>query len=155
MSFIGNLYETAKKNNILGGIIFIDLIAFISYIIFPFGIFYFGDLHMIIGCIVGIYFTLKHMKPNQSVLILSILTGFIGSILTAVSYTLFDWILFLGILKDSPFMLLVISELFLIEAIIIGLIMGLIIGIYYNRRSKNLTESTSIEEEFYDGLKDK
>jgi tetrahydromethanopterin S-methyltransferase subunit D len=97
--------------------------------IFPSGIFYFGDLQLIIGCIVGIRFTLKYNKQKHSFLVKGIITGICGSILTAVSYSVFDWVVYAGM----AFILgLIILEFYLIEAIIIGLILGGIIGWYFN-----------------------
>lgn len=100
--------------------------------IFPSGIFYFGDLQLIIGCIVGIRFTLKYNKQQHSFLVKGIITGICGSILTAISYSLFDWIVYAGM----AFILgLIIFEFYLIEAIIIGSILGGIIGGYFNYKN--------------------
>jgi len=133
-------------------LIIIDLIAFISYIIFPSGIVYFGDIQMILGCIVGIRFTLKNIKPNQSFFIQGIIVGLGGSILTGISLTIFDWVVFLENLRFSLIMLLITFELYFIEAIIIGLALGSLVGGYFNYKSNIHIESSSKDEEFLDSL---
>ncbi len=155
MPFIADLAKKAREKNILTGMIITDLIAFISYIIFSSGIFYFGDLQMTIGCIIGSRFALKNNKSNKSFIIQSIGVSLVGAVLTAVSFTLFDWFVFSEILRYSLFMLLITFELYLIEAIIIGLVIGGIVGGYYNYKNKNRIESTTIKEEFYESLIDK
>lgn len=117
--------------------------------------FHFGDIQMIIGCTVGTRFTLKNIKTNQSFFIQGIIVGLGGSLLTGISYTMFDWIVFSGILRFSLFMYLLIFELYFIEAIIIGLALGCIVGGYYNYRSKTQIESSSVDKKFYESLVDK
>jgi len=153
--FIADLYQRAQERNILAGIIIIDVIAFVSYIIFPSGVVYFGDVQMIFGCIVGIRFTLKNIKINQSSFTCGIIVGLGGLILTGISFTMFDWVYFFGLEISSPVMLLLIFELYFIEAIIIGIGMGSIIGWYYKRKGNILSKPTSKEDEFLESLIDK
>ena len=155
MPFINDLAQKARKRNVLSGLIIIDVIAFISYTIFPSGIFYFGDIQMILGCIVGTRFTLKNIKPNQSYFLNGIFVGSVGAILTGISFTMFDWVYFSGILNYSYLMLLTIFELYFIEAIIIGLLLGFIVGGYYNYKNKTQTKSSIVEDEFYESLLEK
>lgn len=158
--FIANLYKNAKYHNFSAGIIIIDLIAFISYVIFPAGVFYFGDLQMVMGCIIGIRFSLKHIKPSQYYLIHGIIIGIFGALFSAFSMIIFDLITFVDITESLPEDLIVYVGFFLIEALIIGLITGLIIGGYFNYKNKKKneaknekkTEQSSVEEEFYKSL---
>ncbi len=131
--------------------IIIDLISFISYIIFPSGIVYFGDLQMIIGCIVGIRFSIKNIKQNHSFFAQSIITGLGGSILTGISFTMFDWVYF----SLTSLMLLISFEFYLIEAIIIGLALGFILGAYYNYKSNIRDELSSKDEKLLKSLVDR
>jgi hypothetical protein len=150
--FIANLYKNAKYHNILAGIITIDLIAFISYVIFPSGLFYFGDLQMLIGCIIGIRFSLKHIKPSQFYLTHGIIIGLFGALFSAFSMMIFDLITFVDINESSLADLIVYIGLFLIEGLIVGLITGLIVGGYFNHKYKEKVEQSSAEEEFYKSL---
>ena len=151
--FIANLYETAREKNILAGLIIIDLIAFVSYMIFPAGIIYLGDLQMFIGCIIGVRFSLKNIKSDQLYIKHGIIVGLGGAILSAFSMSIFDWIIFSGIEEFSPSFFIVIIGFFLIEALIVGLIIGLIVGGYYSYKNKTPPEKSSKEEEFYESLK--
>ncbi|MFW9877867.1 MAG: hypothetical protein ACFFG0_32700 [Candidatus Thorarchaeota archaeon] len=155
MPFIANLAQKAREKYILAGMIIIYSIAFISYVIFPSGIVYFGDIQMIIGCIVGIRFTLKNIKPSQSYFLHSIFVGLGGSILAGISFTMFDWVYFSEVLRYSFISLLIIIEFYLIEAIIIGLVMGIIIGKYFSYKSKFRIESSSKTEDFLNEFIDK
>ncbi len=155
MPFIINLYKKAKEKNIIAGIILIDLIAFISYLIFYSGIFYFGDLQMIIGCAIGTRFALKNAKPNQSLLKYGLIVGLGGAIITAISYSFFDWMAFSTTQGFSFVLLMMILGSFLIEALIIGLLIGGIISGYYYYTGKFSSEKTLIDDEFYESLIDK
>ncbi|MFX1325559.1 MAG: hypothetical protein ACFE8N_11425 [Promethearchaeota archaeon] len=119
--------DDARERNMLSGVIIIDLIAFISYIIFPAGLIYFGDIQMIIGCIIGTHFAIKNIKPNQNILSLGVLVGLSGCVLTGISYSLFDWVVY----SSSLLLNLIIFELYLVEAIIIALVFGGLISGYY------------------------
>ena len=88
---ITDLYQKAREKNVLAGLIIIDLIAFISYMIFPAGIFYLGDLQMSIGCIIGTIFALKNIKSNQSFLLYGAIVSLGGTILTAISCIAILW----------------------------------------------------------------
>lgn len=122
--------------------IIIDLIAFISYLIIPSGVVYFGDIQMILGCIVGVRFTLKNIKPNQSFFIYGIIVGLGGSLMTGISLTMFDWVYYSESSSFSLFMLLIVFEFYFIEAIVIGLTVGSIVGAYYHHKSKIRIESS-------------
>ncbi|MFW9819000.1 MAG: hypothetical protein ACFFE5_05270 [Candidatus Thorarchaeota archaeon] len=143
-----------QEKNVLAGVLIIDIIAFICYIIFPSGLLYFGDLQMIIGCIVGTRFTLRNIKPNQSFFVNGILVGLGGSILAGISYTMFDWVYFLGILSASPFTVLMTFEYYFIEAIIIGLLFGVFISYYYNYKHKINVKASAKDEKLLESLVD-
>jgi hypothetical protein len=104
---------------------------------------------MIIGCIVGTRFTLKNIKSRQSYLIPGMIVSLGGSVLAGISFTMFDWIVY-----STPPIFLLVLELYLIEAIIIGLVLGGLVGGYYNYRHKAPTQSSSIDDDFYESLKE-
>ncbi|MFW9894831.1 MAG: hypothetical protein ACFFD7_03420, partial [Candidatus Thorarchaeota archaeon] len=66
MSVIPKLYEKAKINNVFAGIIIGVLITLISYLLFPSGLVFFGDFQILIGQIIGVYFSLSNLKETQS-----------------------------------------------------------------------------------------
>ena len=150
MPFIANLYQKAQIRNALTGLILIDLITFISYAIFTSGIVYHGDIQMVIGCVIGVHFTLINIKKNQSILIYGIIVGISGCILAAISITMFDWVYFSEPISN----LLMIFVFYLIEAIIIGLLIGFLISVYYNHKSKSHSALSSQDEELLKSLID-
>ncbi|MDX1798120.1 MAG: hypothetical protein R3255_05685 [Candidatus Lokiarchaeia archaeon] len=109
---------------------------------------------MIIGCIVGTRFTLKNTKPNQSFIIYGLLVALGGSILAGISYTMFDWVYFLGVTSTDPFTLLITFEYYLIEAIIIGLLFGTIISYYYNRKNKTDIKTSAVDKKLLESIID-
>ena len=150
--FIAKLYQYAKENNILAGMIIIDLIAFIAYLIFPSGIFFFGDLQMLIGALFGVYFSLSHKKQNQSDIILGLTVGICGTILTAISYSLFEWMIYT---QDSPMPLFLNISIFILEAIIIGLGIGILLGLLFRRKKRGILVDKETDERFFESLKEK
>ncbi len=149
MPIISQIYEKAKKKNIISGIIIGDLITFIAYLLFPSGLVFFGDLQMIIGSIVGTLFSLKNIKSYQSYLKHGIIVGLVGTILSAISMSIVEIIVY-----PTNFAIVNI-ELFLIEGFLLGLIIGGIIGSYYRYKNKAPTKTSSIEDDFYESLKEK
>ena len=123
--------------------------------IFPSGIIYLGDLQMIIGCAIGTRFALKNAKLNQSLLLYGLIVGLVGTILSAISISIFDWIVFSTTQGFSFVLLMMILGSFLIEALIIGLLIGGIVSVYYYFTSKTTSETTSIDDDFYESLIDK
>ncbi|MFW9866067.1 MAG: hypothetical protein ACFFEN_08200 [Candidatus Thorarchaeota archaeon] len=143
--------DDARDKNILSGLLLIDVIAFICYLIFPSGLIYLGDVQMTIGCIIGTRFALKNIKLNQSYLSTGLVVGLCGSVLTGISFSLFEWIAF----SSSLFVKLIIFELFLLEAIIVGIVIGGIFGGYYSRSKKKKIKEPERDQKFYKSLERK
>lgn len=151
MGFISNLYQKAQKQNILAGIIISDIIAFIAYVIFPYGFAFFGDVQMVIGVLIGTYFALKHLKKDQTPLKYGMIVALGGSILTAISIYVFLWTIYL---IAATFFPLDIITFFILEALIIGLVIGLIEGLYFkNKLSKTNIIKNDTDDAFYESLK--
>ena len=149
IGIIADLYQKAKQRNMLGGIIISYLITFIAYVIFPSGIFSFGDFQMMIGVAMGTRFALKNLKDFQNPLQLGIITALGGTILSAVSMSLFDWTIFLFV-----YSLGIILFSHLLEALIIGLCLGIILGLYFRAKHPNNTEKGNQKlDELYKSLK--
>ena len=156
MPFIARLYEAAKQMNILGGTIISDLIAFISYAIYPAGLIAFGDIQMILGVSIGTYFTLKHLKKHQAALNTSLMAALLGSLLSAISMIIYDLTAYFLILRVISFGTLM-NEIFsfLLEVLIIGVAIGLIEGLYFKRKKPKFIRKDNIDEEFYESLRTK
>lgn len=140
--FLANLYNKAKENNILSGIIIFDIIALLSYTI-PIDIIYPGDIDLIFGGVVGLLFALKNRKEHQNALKTSMLVGLIGAILSAVSIGIFESVLFIVSIGFSFTAFWSILIAILLIAFVVGLILSLLIGYIYYRKDLRLSKSKS------------
>ncbi len=155
MPSISDIYKKAKEKNILAGILIIDLISFISYILFPSGILFFGDLHLIIGISFGVYFGLSNKKKGDSEMKTGLLVGFLGAFLAAISMSLFEWILFItsyGFLITA--LLFFFLPYFIIEASIIGLLLSLVFALYFRNKRKKVIIGSKMDEKLYKSLEE-
>jgi cation transporter-like permease len=155
MPFISNLYTNAKRNNVLSGIIISDIIGFICFAIYPLGLFYSGDIQMIIGSIIGTRFALKYRKSNNHLLKLGIFISLGGTLLTAISISSFAWII--ALLQTSGGFSL-FPSIFIpksLVAIIVGLLIGVVIGFLYHLKNQKLLTKPLVNDEFYESLKEK
>jgi hypothetical protein len=154
MPIISNIFEKAKEKNILSGIIIVELITFISYLIFPSGILFFGDLHIVIGISSGVYFGLKRLKKEQSEIKTGLTIGLFGALLAAISLSLFEWILFVTYNVFSIIDLLLFLIIFIFEALIIGLPISIIISLYFSSKKKRMNLGSNIDDKFYESLRE-
>ncbi len=152
---IVNFYDKAKEKNIFSGVVIVDLITFISYMIFPFGLFFVGDFHIILGVLFGVYFGLSNKKRHQLEVKLGLVIGFIGALLAAISLTMFEWVSFTISKGFSTMAFLFLFSVFVIEAVIIGLAVGVLLGIYFRRKRRRINLQGKIDEEFYKSLEEK
>ena len=151
MPFFKKAFLFAKEHNIIFGIIFTDLIAFIAYIMsYGFSITIFdGDIHMIVGVTIGVYFTMRYLEKDRSPLTYGIIIGFFGTLLTAITLTLFQWTYNWFFIGTIDFQLLI---LYLIPGFLIGPIIGLIIGLIFRYKGKK--EKSLANDDFYENLKE-
>ena len=109
---------------------------------------------MVIGCIIGTRFALKYQKNKDNIIILSILIGLSGALLAAISFSIVDLIIALmneGIRGFSLFLAIFIP--YILMAIIVGGLIGIVLGIYYSFKSEKPIKKPLIDEEFYESLK--
>ncbi|MFX1493873.1 MAG: hypothetical protein ACFFBZ_06290 [Promethearchaeota archaeon] len=143
-----------KKNNILTGIIISDLISFISYAIFSKGIFFLGDFQMLIGVLWGTYFALKYLKKKRKFFRYGLAVGLGGSFLSAISIFTFEMTLTYMGYDFSLEILFIFLLFFLIEAVIVAVIAGSLIGYYFFLREGQTKKVNAAEEEFFNSLKE-
>jgi len=149
---IANFYDKTKEKNIYSGIIIVDLITFISYLIFPSGLIFFGDFHMILGVLFGVYFGLSNKKKHQLEIKLGLVIGFFGALLAAISMTMFEWVSFTVSQGLSFVAFLFYFSVFMIEAVIIGLAVGILLGLFFRRKNRRIILEDEIDEDFYKSL---
>jgi hypothetical protein len=145
------VYESAKKRNLLAGIIISDVIAFICFAIVPYGIINPGDFQMVIGCIIGTRFALKYQKDKKYIILLSIVIALIGAFLAAISFGIMDLMILL--IHGAVSIFFVIFIQYLLMATLVGVLVGIFLGIYYFIKSEKPIKEPIIDEEFYESLK--
>lgn len=155
MPVISNLYDKAKERNILSGIIIGDLIAFFAYLIFPSGLIFFGDFHMAIGVIIGVYFGLSHKKEMQSYIKTGLIIGILGALFIGISFAFFEWTIYIIRISFSFTSLFLFLGIFIVEALIIGIPIGGILGLYFRAKGKPSPQRSKKEEDFYRSLEEK
>jgi hypothetical protein len=150
---MAKLYESAKKRNLLAGIIISDVIAFICFAIVQYGIFNPGDFQMVIGCVIGTRFALKYQKDKHHIILLSIVIALSGTFLSAISFGILDSMIILLHGLGGVSLLFVIFIRYFLMATIIGVLLGILLGIYYFIKSEKPIKEPLIDEEFYESLK--
>jgi hypothetical protein len=99
------------------------------------------------------YFALTHLKEHQTPLKFGIIVALGGSLLSAISMSIFDWTIFSFAIEIN---VLSIFLFYFLEALIIGLAIGLIEGLYFRRKlSKKIIINDDIDDAFYESLKSK
>ena len=152
--FITNFYNKTKENNLLSGIIIFDIIAFLSYVVNPFNLFYPGDIDLIFGGIVALLFALKNRNELQTAFKTAIYVGLIGAILSAVSISVFEWVFFIIYEGFSFITFLSLLLTFLIVAILVGLVLSVLIGYLYYRKDLNSSKAKANSKYTDDYLED-
>jgi hypothetical protein len=119
----------------------------------PYGIFSPGDFQMVIGCIIGTRFALKYQKEKRSIILIGIVIAISGALLGAISFSIIDLMiaLFHGFGGVSLFFAVFIP--YILMAAFIGVIIGIIFGIYYFFKGEKPIKAPLIDEEFYESLK--
>jgi hypothetical protein len=134
------IYEEVKKKNLISGIIIAGLISFFFYLFLPYRVVFSGDIQMIIGLIIGVYFALKnkrnYLKLNSEIKT-GLLVGILGGLLSAISIGLYQWIVIISIYGFLIISLLYSLTVLIIEGLVLGLAVGYLIGFYFDRKSKS------------------
>jgi len=120
-------------------------------------LFYIGDpfIDIIFGSIVGVLFSIKSRKSNQSTLQLGSIVGSLGGLLAAFSIALFKFTIFilnLNLIPLNIFFLYILGD-FLI-AILTGFIIGTLIGLIFLRKVKKVKVEHSELDNFLKNLTD-
>jgi uncharacterized membrane protein YeiH len=126
--------KSAREKNIQAGIIIFSLFSFIIYIstrIWYAGYLLFADLHLVIGSIIGVRFTLKNQKEEQATLKTGVITGIGGGVLATLFMSVYEWIGFSLVEGFNPFALFIFFGYYVISGVVIGLLMGAIVSTYF------------------------
>ena len=108
---------------------------------------------MVIGCIIGTRFALKYQKNKRKLIFLSIAIALSGAYLSAISFSIVDWMIVIIHGFGAISLLFAIFIPYLLMATIIGVLIGIILGIYYFIKSEKPIKEPLVDEEFYESLK--
>ena len=120
------------------GVLLSGLITSIFFMIYPTGFFFLGDILLVIGSCVGLYFTFKKRKDTQLHIKTGVIVGVVGSVLSLVLIGLFYWILSsVDYGFDFIFLLDLLVYLFVsngIMYVIVGIILGYFFGSSFRKK---------------------
>lgn len=149
---ISEFSQRAKRNPYLSGIIFSSGITLFTYFIsFGTSLLFLGDIHMIIGNVIGIRFTMKYNRSDTSPLIIGSSLGAISGIISAISLSFFELGFYMARFGFELAILFDRLNTFIWGGIIIGAAIGFLFGFYYLRKSE--PKETLVDDEFFEDLK--
>jgi hypothetical protein len=146
--------------NVLSGIILFPIGTLISYIVTLRGYFYFpGDIQFVIGAFVGTIFSLSFKREEQSPIKIGIVVGLIGGALSVLVLAFFNWIYSIILFEFNVVVFLYAVSRMGIQGLVIGVLIGLLMGVWYWRRDLvKKTEKKSgeklVDDDFFEKLKD-
>jgi len=152
---ISEFFHKAKKSPYQTGIILSTGITLFTYLVsFGTSLLFLGDIHMIIGNIIGIRFIVKYDYSDKSPLIIGSSLGVISGIFSSIALSFFEWGFYIAI---SGFVFIILFDrinTFIWTGILIGATIGFLFGFYFKRKNKKPRESL-VDDEFFEELKNK
>jgi len=142
-----------QKYNVMIGVLLCALSTSILILIFPMGLFFLGDIYLVVGGGIGLYFTFKNRKESQSHIKTGIIVGLTGPVLSLILISFFMWIWYsLTWGFDFIIFLQYIFSFFVyygIFYVLVGVILGYLFGNYYRKREAVKTESPLFKKDFF------
>ena len=129
----------AQRYNMAIGVLLSVLITNVLFLILPTGFFFMGDIILIIGGCIGLFFTFKYRNEYQSHIKTGVIVGLTSSILSLLVIGFFDWIFFFIPVYGADVLHLLQNLLFLlvnyaIMYVIVGVIIGYLFGNHYKKK---------------------
>ena len=129
----------AQRYSMVIGVLLSVLITNVLFLILPTGFFFDGDIILIIGGSIGLFFTFKYRKEYQSHIKTGVIVGLTSSILSLLLIGFLDWIFYLISVYGFDVLLLLQYLLFLlmnysILYVLVGVIMGYLFGNHYKKK---------------------
>ena len=119
---------------------------------FSTGFFVIGDYQFLLGALIGVYFTLKNLKIEQSILKFGAITGICGGFLSSLFIAIYEWVLISSIIgANIPTLLLYIGFICL-TGIPLGLLVGAFIGAYYMYNEMKEEKKEHFDDDFFKDL---
>ena len=134
---IENYSGFAQRYNMIIGVLLSGLITSIFFLVLPIGFFFLGDILLVIGSCIGLYFTFKKKKEAQLHIKTGVIVGVVGSVLSLTLIGLFYWIWYsIDYGFDFIILLGLLVDLFLFNGIMY-VIVGIILGYLFGRSFRN------------------
>ena len=136
-----------QRYNMLIGVLLWAFSTSILFLIMPFyyGFIFLADIFLVVGGVIGLYFTFRYRKESQSHIKTGIIVGLTGSVLSLILISFFVWIMVsLELGFDFILLLLYILSFFWFYGILYvlaGIIIGYLFGNYYKKRENVGKES--------------
>jgi hypothetical protein len=129
----------AQRYSMVIGVLLSVLITNVLFLILPTGFFFMGDIILIIGGSIGLFFTFKYRKEYQSHIKTGVIVGLTSSILSLLLIGFLDWIFYFISVYGFDVLLLLQYLLFLlmnysILYVLVGVIMGYLFGNHYKKK---------------------
>ena len=129
----------AQRYSMVIGVLLSVLITNVLFLILPTGFFFMGDIILIIGSCIGLFFTFKYRKEYQSHIKTGVIVGLTSSILSLLVIGFFDWIFYFISVYGFDVLLLLQYQLFLlmnysILYVLVGVIIGYLFGNHYKKK---------------------
>ncbi len=170
MNNISHISDYAKENNLKIGIIVFVFLTFFSYTIIRLIYYFFGileyllgyftyvDYQFLIGAIGGVIYTTKYRKEEQSITKINVIMVLIGGLISALSTTLVDAILYINTVTVEFFFYSFLERS--IYGLIIGFVVAMIIGARFmykefKEEEKKEKKEEPYGDEFFEDLIDK
>ncbi len=134
----------AQRYNMLIGVLLSVLITNVLFLILPTGFFFIGDIILVIGSCIGLFFTFKYRNEYQSHIKTGVIVGLVSSILSLLLIGFVDWIIYFIPVYGADVLLLLQYLLFLlmnygIMYAIVGVILGYLFGNHYKKKEVKKT----------------
>ena len=140
---IENYSGFAQRYNMAIGVLLSVLITNILFLILPTGFFFTGDIILIIGGCIGLFFTFRYRKEDQSHVKTGVIVGLTSSILSLLPISslisFFDWNFYIvpeyGVdyIPFLQYLIVVIMNLVIMYAIV-GVLLGYLFGNHYKKK---------------------
>jgi len=132
-------YGFAQRYSMVIGVLLGVLITNIMFLILPTGFFFPGDIILVIGGCIGLFFTFKYRKEYQSHIKTGVIVGLASSILSLLLIGFVEWIFYSIYIYRFDILFLLNHLLFLlmnygIMYAIVGVILGYLFGNHYKKK---------------------
>jgi len=129
----------AQRYSMVIGVLLSVLITNTLFLIRPTEFFFLGDIMLVIGDCIGLFFTFKYRKEYQTHIKTGVIVGLTSSILSLLLISFFYWIFYSIPVDGLDFIILLQFLLFFlmnlgIMYVIVGVILGYLFGNLYRKK---------------------